>query len=251
MEDTQQKNIDNLVSIWQLVAESFNQSSHTDNAVNHCEIKSSDWPNRIWFSTRITGKMVKAAAEIVQHASIPLTVSHWSPFEDSAKPLFEQAGFTEKSSQIGMFLTNPQKVNHSNRITLEKITTEAQANRWEEVYPAGFGYKIAAEILNRTNRLISYYLVYHNENVIGTVFTHRTGNTLGIHGLGISPAYRNQGFAEEVMARLINRAVDEGIDLIVLQSSAMGRNIYLKMGFSEDFLMTNYRLVKRGKALDA
>lgn len=244
MEETQQKNIDNLVSIWQLVAESFNQSRHTDNAVNHCEIDSSDWPNRIWFSTRITGEMVEAAAEISRQASIPLTVSHWSQFEDSAKPLFEQAGFSETSSQIGMSMTNLQKINHANHITLEKITTGEQANRWEEVYPAGFGYNIAAEILNRTNRLISYYLVCHNENAIGTVFTYRTGNTLGIHGLGISPAYRNRGFAEEVMARLINRAVDGGIDLVVLQSSAMGRTIYRKIGFLEDFLMTNYRLIK-------
>ncbi|EKB58244.1 hypothetical protein HMPREF9700_02052 [Bergeyella zoohelcum CCUG 30536] len=44
------------------------------------------------------------------------------------------------------------------------------------------------------------------------------------------------------MTVLIKQSIDRQCETMTLQSSAMGRNLYLKLGFEEDFLMINYSL---------
>jgi GNAT superfamily N-acetyltransferase len=241
MNQNNQKNINNLISLWKTIGNSFQQYSSMDN-INYCYISNSDWPNRIWFEKAVTSEILTRVTQIVHDNPIPLTISHWSDFENALSSTFEHSGFIKKSNQIGMSLNLYQKLNFQNRIHLEKVTNISQAIIWTDSYPQSFGYKISTEILIKTCHLTPYYLIYLDDQPIGTVITHKTENVIGIHGLGIIPGYRKQGFAEEAMIHLINQAIDEGIEFATLQSSEMGRNIYLKMGFSEDFLMTNYGL---------
>ncbi|MDR7128957.1 ribosomal protein S18 acetylase RimI-like enzyme [Algoriphagus sp. 4150] len=237
-----EKNISNLISLWETVGNSF-QKQFSQNTINYCQVSGSEWPNRVWFTAGVTEETLETAAEIIWSSSIPLTLSHWSDFENELHPIFEQFRFGKKSEQIGMSLKLHGKYTHSDRITLQRVTEESQATSWSALYPRSFGYQISPEILNKTNHLISYYLVRFNDQIIGTVIAHKTENVLGVHGLGIIPEFRKQGLAEEVMAHLINNAIDDHVEFVTLQSSAMGKGIYQKMGFSEDFLMTNYGLL--------
>ncbi|WP_192348358.1 GNAT family N-acetyltransferase [Algoriphagus sp. Y33] len=242
MNTVKEKNINNLISLWETIGNSF-QKQFSQNTISHCQVTGSEWPNRVWFTSEVTEETLETAIEIVWSSSIPLTLSHWSDFENELHPIFEQFRFGTKSEQIGMSLKLQDKHNHSNRVTLEKVMEESQVTDWSALYPRSFGYKISAEILNKTSHLIPYYLVRFNDQIIGTVIAYKTENVLGVHGLGIIPEFRKQGLAEEVMAHLINNAIDDHVEFVTLQSSAMGKNIYQKMGFSEDFLMTNYRLI--------
>jgi GNAT superfamily N-acetyltransferase len=242
MKERQEKSIDNLTAVWEIVGNAFHVLESRD-FLKRCQIGSAEWPNRMWFSTKVNKEILSRASQVIKNIPVLPTLSYWSDFQNKEGDLlFEAFGFKIKSQQIGMSLAHLQKINHHNRITLAKISTEKQAAEWEVIYPMSFGYKIPAAIINKTNHLINYYLVHYADSIIGTVFTYQSGNTLGIHGLGIVPEFRKQGFAEEVMANLINEAIDENISLITLQSSPMGKAIYLRMGFSEDFVMTNYIL---------
>jgi ribosomal protein S18 acetylase RimI-like enzyme len=239
MSDIKQKNINNLISLWKTIGNSFQTQFSQDN-INHCYVSNSGWPNRIWFEKELTPEMLNTTTKIPRNAPIPLTVSQWNHYENELHPIFEQIGFVKKSEQIGMSITLQQKINFPNRILLEKVTNEKQATIWAEMYPQSFGYEISEEILIKTSHLIPYYLIHFDEQIIGTVITHKTENVIGMHGLGIIPKFRKQGLAEEVMNYLLNQAIDENIEFATLQSSVMGKSIYLKMGFSQDFLMTNY-----------
>jgi hypothetical protein len=239
MSNTKEKNIKNLISLWEIVGNSF-QTVSSKNSIHHCYVPNSEWPNRIWFDQEVIPQMIKTAKEITQNSPINLTLSHWSDFANEHQAAFEQIGFVKKSEQIGMSMPLQEKLVVTNRIRLEKITNEKQAASWTKLYPQSFGYEISAEILTKTYDTISYYSIHFEEQPIGTVFTHTTGNTIGIHGLGIIPMYRKQGLAEEAMLHLLNQAIDQGIAFATLQSSRMGKNVYLKIGFSEDFLITNY-----------
>ncbi len=53
---------------------------------------------------------------------------------------------------------------------------------------------------------------------------------------------RKRGFAEQIMKRLTNMAVENGSEYVTLQASDMGKNIYLQLGFEEQFVIKNYFL---------
>lgn len=90
---------------------------------------------------------------------------------------------------------------------------------------------------------IQFYLLHYQENTIGTLLLHQTEKTMGVHSLGILPDFRKLGFAEEIMHQIINHSIENQYEIMTLQSSPMGRNIYLRLGFEEVFLMSNYQLV--------
>ena len=71
---------------------------------------------------------------------------------------------------------------------------------------------------------------------------YTTGKTLGVHALGIDPDQRKQGYATEIMHHVLNKGIDQGASTATLQASEMAKNMYLKMGFTHDFLMENYQL---------
>lgn len=241
MNSNTQKNIANLISVWKTAGNAFNQYFKID-GLEYCKIQGSEWPNRIWFNEVPSEKILTTLTEIIDNSSVPLSVTHWDNSKGISSLLFERFGFAVKSQQTGMSLQLRTAFNNSEYIQLKRVINEQQATLWTELYPQSFGYKISADILIKTKEQISFYLIYKNQEPVGTVITHTTDKVLGIHGLGILPQFRKQGLAEEAMAVIINKANSKNIQLVTLQSSAMGKGIYKKLGFSEDFVMTSYLL---------
>lgn len=71
---------------------------------------------------------------------------------------------------------------------------------------------------------VSFYQVmptYHNP----------TGQNAYIMNLYTAPAYRRRGIASQTLRYLINEAYGRGVTRISLDSTAMGRPLYEKMGF--------------------
>ncbi|NLR56882.1 GNAT family N-acetyltransferase [Chitinophaga polysaccharea] len=236
-----EKNIHNLTSLWTLAGNAAGQYFQQA-GFNYCLVPGSEWPNRIWLNNPADTDTIRTIADVIKNAPVPLTVSYWGHTQQNLHPVFEQLGFSIKSEQTGMSLKLEKAYEQLNRLNLVRVTTPEQAAAWDALYPLSFGYRIAADILNKTREEVQYYLVYHQQEAMGTAIVHETGNLVGIHGVGIVPAYRKQGFAEEVMAMLLNSALAQQKEMATLQSSAMGKNIYLKLGFAEDFKMTNYQL---------
>ncbi len=65
---------------------------------------------------------------------------------------------------------------------------------------------------------------------------------MGVHSVGIPPEMRRKGYAKQIMKLLINSAVDNACDYMTLQASDMGKNLYLNLGFKEQFTIKNYKL---------
>ncbi len=65
---------------------------------------------------------------------------------------------------------------------------------------------------------------------------------IGIHSMGIIPEMRGKGFAEQMMRTILNQAVEQGFERATLQASSMGKGLYLKLDFEQQFAMSNYGL---------
>lgn len=233
-----EKNIQNLCSLWETVGRAFDGFQESS---KHCTslVPASDWPNRIWFSQE--PGLTDLTAVRQQMRDTALSISYW-PQQPNSNTLFEQLGFEQKSIQIGMSLPLERPYEEQGRLTLLLVRNVSDAERWAKVYPLCFGYSIAAKILTKTKPQIDYYLVSYQGEDIGTVIAYYTADSIGIHGLGVIPSMRKQGFAEEIMQQLLQKAHAKKMRIATLQASEMGKGIYLKMGFSEDFIITNYRL---------
>lgn len=58
--------------------------------------------------------------------------------------------------------------------------------------------------------------------------------------MGVIPAMRRKGLAEQMMRRILNQSLAQGFRYAMLQASAMGKGLYQKLGFTEQFVLKNY-----------
>jgi hypothetical protein len=236
-----QENINNLISLWQVAGHSVNSYFENEN-FNYAVVKNSEWPNRLWFDHDIDQSSLNAAKKFLSKQSKNLTVPYWDIYNSNSDELFESTGFKIKFKQIGMSMKLKNKFNFKKRLTIKLVSNKNEAQAWEDIYPGAFGYKISIDILLNTQDKIEYYLASLNNEPVGTAIVYNTGNVSGIHGVGVIPTARRKGYAEEIMKHVLNDSIDSGMKFSTLQASDMGKGIYLRLGYNEDFVIKNFIL---------
>lgn len=238
-----QENINNLISLWKTAGQRLN-SYYENPQFNYSIDKNSEWPNRIWFNKEIKAETLTSVKNIMSNNNLKLTVPYWGNNSSNADEIFESFEFSLKFKQIGMSMKLENKFDFEKRLSIEQISNEEEAQIWEDIYPLAFGYKISKELLLATKDKIKYYLAFLDDEPIGTAIVYITNNIAGIHGVGVIPSARRMGYADEIMKSLINNLIDLGAEYSTLQASDMGKGIYLKIGYQEDFSINNYVLNK-------
>ena len=229
-------NIANLTGLWTLVGETF-KGFAVEDKIFSASIEHAEWPNRVWTRKPINNKTA-AIVKSKMYKNKALTFSYFRT--DNVNHVTSY--FKLKSKQYGMSLALDQKFRVNNTITLTAVTNAKQAILWNDAFCRSFGYNISSKTIIKTCCKVQYYIAYNNNDIIGTVVLFRTQNVVGIHSLGILPEKRKQGFASEIMTQILNLSIDQNVKLATLQASKMAKAIYLKMGFSQDFLLENYKL---------
>ncbi len=231
-------NINNLTSLWKTAGVPFDTYTTTPEFDYCLAIKKGDWPNRLWFHKKVEQKNIDLTKEKIRTSG--LVVPHWDIKGGDSYQLFEKNGFKLKFEQVGMHLRLHDFFEIEKTVTIKPVTKEEEASIWAELYPMAFGYRISSEILMRTQKDIQYHLAYYQNQPIATIIVHQTGKITGVHGIGVIPTMRKRGFAGQIMKLLINDAITRGSEYMTLQASAMGKNIYLGLGFEEQFIIKNY-----------
>lgn len=240
------QNIQNLFSLWEIVSNCAGEYYQSEK-ISVAKIPNSEYPNRIWLkqypnilANEILQEIKSIAMESIEPLRFSFFTDDFSPMKDEKLQSF---GFVKKSEQYGMSLVLTEKKLTTNRLQFKKVETKEQSEIWSDVFRKCFGYLISAESVYKSKSEIQFYLLHYQENTIGTLLLHQTEKTMGVHSLGILPDFRKLGFAEEIMHQIINHSIENQYEIMTLQSSPMGRNIYLRLGFEEVFLMSNYQLV--------
>jgi len=237
-------NIKNLTSLWQSVSKPFN-SSFSETNFDYSLIENSEWPNRLWFHQEINKDVIALAMEKVLSTSTNLTIPYWDIYNSDSFKILEQNGFNLKFEQIGMSLKSPHIFTELKKLRLKKVSTEKEAKLWSILFSKSFGYFTNPVLLSKSQKNTNYYIAYNQNEAVGTGILHTTNNISGIHSVGIIPEQRRKGFAEQIMKLLINQSIKINSGSITLQSSNMGKALYLKLGFEEQFMIKNYTLQQR------
>lgn len=233
-------NINNLTDFWKTVGTPF-LSYHKNDTFEYCKIENSGWPNKLWLRNDITKNNLPDIITTMQSNS-GLVLPYWDIFGTKSYEILEAYGFTLKTEQVAMALKLDQKFALQNTLNFKKIDNEYDAKIWSDLYPNAFGYVISKEILIHNHNDVHFYLVFQDNQPIGTFMLFQTENNIGIHGVGVIPEMRRKGFAEEIMKFALNFSIDLKADYALLQASAMGKDIYTRLGFEDLFIIKNYVL---------
>lgn len=236
-----QSNINNLTSLWQQVSEPF-KSYYKENHFDYSLIENSEWPNRLWFNQDIDQNVIKLVKDILPTFSTNIIVPYWNIYNSQSFKILEENGFKLKFEQIGMSLKLNQIFNKLEHFKLVKVTTNRNAEIWSNLFKKSFGYYINPILINKTHKQMDYFITYHQNKMVGTGISNKTGNISGIHSVGIIPTQRRKGYAEQIMKLLINQSINTDSDYVTLQASNMGIGLYHKLGFKDGFKIKNYTL---------
>ncbi len=233
-------NIDNLTSLWKVAGIPFH-ACFSELHFDYCFIENSEWPNRLWLHQDLKQETISIIKERV--ASIPsqLTIPYFDLYNSNSNKFLESGGFTKQFEQVGMSLKLDNLLEVENDLSIQLVSNESESIVWSKLFERAFGYKIHHEILLKTHEEIDYYIAYHHDQVVGTAMAYKTNDVMGVHSVGIPPEMRRKGYANRIMKLLINLAIGNTCNHMVLQASEMGKNLYLKLGFQEDFIIKNYR----------
>jgi len=234
-------NILNLTSLWKSATQPFN-TYNEDEHIGYCFIPNSQWPNKIWLKSEHNVDTLNEIKLLLKSELDNLTFSYFDLNSSKKNIIFEYQGFEETSLQYGMCLTLKEKIKVSKQLMFQLVTNTDYSKKWSYSFQEAFGYHISEETINKTFHNINYYLIYDQEQIIGTVISHQTKSTIGIHSLGIIPNMRGKGYATQIMYHLINKGIEQGCNLATLQASKMAKSMYEKMGFTTEFIMRNYKL---------
>ena len=238
------ESISNLISVWHNLSVLKGEFVACD-SFSYCHVSDAQFKNRIWindFHVKVDVPLLETIKEKMLQMGSDMTLSVWSDAQNSGRFTIINQGFLPVYQQYGMYFQVHERVEGKHLIQLKKVDCVADAVTWSHLLRKNFNYNIAPEIVLKGSRTMNFYIVRAGDVNVGTVILHVTGDTLGIHSLGIIPEYRNRGYADELVQVIKNHAADRSIDLITLQATAMGSHLYEKAGFVENYLLSHYTL---------
>ncbi|MDN5202686.1 GNAT family N-acetyltransferase [Fulvivirgaceae bacterium BMA10] len=236
------ENVKNLTSLWRIVGDRVHAYTRGDD-FDISAITDSEWPNRLWFHHDINERSLKAAKESLLSVSTNLIVPYWDIYQSRSYEFLESNGFEKLFEQVGMSLALTQAYETIGTLQIEKVTSKKTALVWDELFKQAFNYRIHHDLLMSSYMDIDYLIAYHNKQPVGTAILHHSKEAvIGVHAMGIIPEMRRKGFAEQMMLNLLGKATEQGFKYATLQASDLGKGLYLKLGFEEQFIMKNYVL---------
>jgi ribosomal protein S18 acetylase RimI-like enzyme len=234
-------NIENLTSLWKTVSEPYS-SYFKEQKINYSLIQNSEWPNRLWLDEDINVHNISIIKDKISSASTNLIFPYWDIYDSKSFEILEKNGFVLQFEQIGMSLKRSTVFTQLNTLSLKKVSSEKETELWSRLFSMSFGYFINPILLTTAQKQTTFYIAYNENIAVGTGVLHTSKNISGIHSVGIVPEQRRKGYAEQIMKLLINKSINKNDNYITLQASNMGKGLYLKLGFEEQFTIKNYAL---------
>lgn len=233
------ENINNLTSLWKNVSDPFG-AFYSEGSFSHAWLNDSEWPNRIWLNHPADSVNPSQLRLRLMHLGLPLKITIWDVQDDKMMIKIADEGFEHRSTQLGMSLKlDGYEIKGNNKLDVQLIGNHAEGELWSRTFQQSFGYYInPKQLIDSINCYAYLYSI--DSQVVGTGILHITGTVAGIHAIGVVPDERRKGYAEMIMNHLIEDALRQKCTLSTLQASDLGKGLYLKLGYREDFKIQNF-----------
>jgi ribosomal protein S18 acetylase RimI-like enzyme len=259
--DINSANLNNLKTLWKKYGSELYNDFEAPIIINK------SWPHRCWLELSDTYSESQATKtnnpdiasllnSLPRSAIIPLWTSSNTTTDDykgKVEYQFAQNLLTNKSwqcefKQTAMYLDlkenafslSPQSTGLNLQIKTVKRLEDIPI--WTGICRDAFGYDIDNRIIEHLigDKTIQIILGYLNNQAVSCGFLFKTGDTVGIHQMGVSTAFQGKGIALAFMQSIIKISATLKSKHIVLQASELGKPLYEKLGFKEQFIINNY-----------
>jgi len=240
--DLKQRNIENLVALWTAMG-----AVQGDGPLPSALRISESWPHRCWLEWGASAGDIAALAE--HAAALPLRgIVPVLPWPAGGEALLvrslEAHQFKLRAELRAMvFELDGSEASESPELDVRHIEDATDLDRWTEVCSGSFGYEIDGAVVRRLAGApgLQLFLAYSQGEPAATALTFQTGDTIGIHQVGVPPEFRGRGLAQTLMQHVMAVCQASGARYATLQASAAGEGIYRKMGFAPQFTIRTYR----------
>ncbi|RBW41692.1 hypothetical protein DS885_15865 [Psychromonas sp. B3M02] len=201
------KNLNNLSAFWQaLSAEKIEEDKYLH----------AHWPHKIWCED------FSLVDSQQWNDKVHVTLNKPISFQHVKVKVQLTAMYLELEESIGQ--THDQ---------VSTVRSDEGLKQWSEACSNAFGYDIDKQSINPLiddkNATVLAFEV--NSNIAGTAILYQSHKTMGIHQIGVLPQFQRCGIGKAIMLHLIAIAKHRGCDVMTLQSSQAGKNMYINMGF--------------------
>jgi GNAT superfamily N-acetyltransferase len=241
-DDLNKANVDNLTALWKTMG--VVQPSGI--APERLQI-SARWPHRCWLDWDARSEEIVALAEKLDGLPDGGIVPLW-PWPDGGIEVLERTlvghGFAVRSVLTAMVLdleTGSDTGTFDE--TTVRVTTQEEIETWTDVCSRGFGYTIDVDVIRRLSGSpdVALYLAHVGGMPAATALTLQTGDTVGLHQLGVPRCFRGQGVGSRTMNHVMAHCHASGSRYATLQASTAGEGIYRRIGFEPQFTIRNYQ----------
>jgi GNAT superfamily N-acetyltransferase len=196
---------------------------------------------------------VKETLKFYEHPKVPF--SWWVGPNDTPKELVDiltQQGLSFKEENIGMYLDlsefkAPEKISE---LSFQQVFNQEQLRSFAHVIESiGASHEAYEKIysqlpasLFKKETPLEMYIGYFNNIAVVTGVLVLHANVAGLYYVATDPSWRKKGYGTAMMIHLINRAQSKNYNLVTLQASRDGKNLYEKLGFKEICVFKEYTL---------
>lgn len=236
------RNIGNMLTLWSAMG-----AEKTPDGAPAAFHISSSWPHRCWLPLETSLAEITALAEnlatVPTRAIVPVLPWPVGGGDLLTGALLAHQFKLRAELQAMVFELDGLGVPALPALDIRWVETAAELDRWTEVCSEAFGYMIDGTVIHRLSHApgARFLLVYSEGAPAATALTLHTGDTIGIHQIGVPPAFRGRGIARDMMQHVMGACQASGARYATLQASAAAVGIYRKIGFESQFTIRTYR----------
>ncbi len=199
-----------------------------------------DWYNSvasIRTPSNIAFSIIKEIQVNIQLQCIPnriLVSSCTKP--NNIEELLKENGFSMYYQQTGMhFGTNSISYNNNFKNESLLVRDTQQLTKWlylvNSVFAKNHNPELFIKLLHHQNIYFCY--LSNNDHLVSTAMLYINNDIAGVYFVATDNEFRGKGYATKIMKSLITIACEQRCKSVILQSSDMGKDMYLKLGFKE------------------
>lgn len=204
------------------------------------------WPHRCWLEGDSVAN--NDMTSFIDHIPDSATVSLWST--KGANPCIEQQlrqrGWrcTFKLTAMCFNLNGLSSISPSDAsFRMQPVNTLADVKEWVEIGSDAFGYNIDVPVIEKLINESDFRLLLgtFNGEAVASALLYKTGDTVGVHQLGVKCSFQGRGIARQFMQRLLIAGTKWQGKAVVLQASEVGLPLYESLRFTRQFIIDNYQ----------
>jgi predicted acetyltransferase len=161
--------------------------------------------------------------------------------------ILERFGFSNVYHQAGMALELEDITNQEiteNGLEIEIVKDKDHLRQWIDVVSTVFGIQIDFELLNYLffEPEARFYIGNFESKPVTSLMLYISSGVAGLHAVSTLKEYRGRGFGLAISIMALLDAFKMGYKVGVLQASALGENLYRKLGFRKFCDIISYEL---------